>query len=266
EPAPNHGIGVWVVNAPGAVIGGPSFESGGNLISSNEQMGILLNGPHTTGARIAGNHIFGNEEGIAIGGSENVGGAAHNNIVSGNVIALNRSHGVSITLGASDNKVENNYIGTNADDENLGNAGAGVFIDSAPGNMIGGSFLDTGNVIEFNTEAGVRIQGTDSVGSEVRGNYISDNGDTGVYLSDGPGLTIIDSNTIAKNKVGGVIIEDGGLPTTLTNNFIGTDEEGIEALPNEGSGIYIENTKETVIGGPSFEDEGNIISGNKLAG
>src|SRR5206468_3119569 len=82
-----------------------------------------------------------------------------------NVITGNREDGVHI-FGASSsgNQIQGNYLGLAASGlsrvaEAIGNGGAGVNIDSSPGNVIGGSAAapgtDAGNVISGNTASGI---------------------------------------------------------------------------------------------------------------
>ena len=92
------------------------------------------------------------------GGSFNaIGGArpGDRNIISGNT-----TFGVSIDgVGATQNLVEGNYIGTDATGEQfLGNEFSGVDIRGVADNVIGGLEAGAGNVISGNADSGVTIR------------------------------------------------------------------------------------------------------------
>jgi CSLREA domain-containing protein len=282
EAKPNDGPGVWIVSSPGIVVGGADYKHGGNLISGNKSIGIVVSGGKTIGTVITGNYIgvdstatkpLGNQDGIGIGGSEAVGGAARLTTVQNNVIAGNRENGVSIVAGASANHLLNNFIGTNADDQKgLGNSGYGVLIKGSPLNVVGGTNDTDGNDIAYNgtpgaTElsAGVRIEGAASVGNGLIGNTIRDNELVAVDITEGASLTVLDGNAIYRNNGPGVFIGEAGENNRLINNLIGTDFEGLKALPNTKQGVNVLDTPGTIIGSASFED-GNVISGNDAAG
>jgi titin len=111
-----------------------------------------------------------------------------------NVISGNRSAGMLIYIGATGNVVQGNYIGTNAAGTGaLPNGWDGVHISSAAsGNTIGGTASGAGNIIAFNTGAGVGVVDATSTGNLIRGNSIHDNGGLGIDLGD-DGVTLNDS-------------------------------------------------------------------------
>jgi hypothetical protein len=88
-----------------------------------------------------------------------------------NVISGNGTHGVQITgTGASNNRIEGNRIGTDADGTTaLGNL-EGVVISGASGNFVGGPEVGAGNVISGNTVRGVVIS-SNSANNRVHINY-----------------------------------------------------------------------------------------------
>ena len=276
EARPNGGAGVYVVNSPDTVIGGDDFINGGNLISGNSLAGVILSGFRTTRARVSGNYIgtdidaanpLGNEQGVVIGGGPDVGGGASANVVENNVISGNRQDGVSISFGATANRVENNFIGTNKfAAEGLGNGGNGVVIDNAPANVVGGAAAGSDNLITRNRLSGVRVQGAGSAANWILGNGIGRSPVAGIEVRDGASATVIDRNLITRNEQAGVFLDSAGAANRLTNNKIGTSREGDVAQPNGAFGVWIKNTPGTVIGGASFEQGGNLISGNELMG
>jgi len=65
-------------------------------------------------------------------------------------------------------------------------------------------------------------------------------------------------NVISGNSTG-VVVHAGAAAVTIRSNFIGTDEDGMQAVPNSYAGI--EDNGTPTIGG-SGALEGNVISGN----
>jgi titin len=214
----------------------------GNLIGANAFNGVLIFGPNATGNVVQGNLIGTDATGVlAIGNGTNgvaISGISGNTI-SGNTIAANGGQGVLLTGGgASGNLVQSNLIGTDvtgtlstdANGNFLGNASAGVSLQSgATANTIGGSAA-LGNVISNNGTDGVFISGTSSTGNIVQGNFIGTdvtgklplgNLRSGVHLfgaSDNliGGAALGTGNLISANGASGVDIEN---PATQMNAY-----------------------------------------------
>ena len=141
--------------ASNTTIGGTAIGAG-NVISANVDDGIDME--DTTGNVIQGNFIgtdatgtvaLGNEDGIAIkvGAINNtIGGttAAARNIISAS------DEGIQITSAtATGNLIQGNYIGTDiTGTADLGNTNAGISINTASGNTIGGMAAGAGNLFE----------------------------------------------------------------------------------------------------------------------
>ena len=158
-------------NATGVRIdpGSDGSEVRGNLTSGNLYAGISSNG---TGLLIAGNRIGTNFSadgklgngitGIFVGlpgGGTTIGGDTDLDPTLGNIIAGNIEDGIRID-GSGGNVVQGNLIGTNSEETDLGNGGAGVSIrGGAQGNRIGADQAGTSipdqpaNVIAFNAGA-----------------------------------------------------------------------------------------------------------------
>ncbi len=184
----------------------------GNLISGNTFNGIGLFGASLN--VVAGNYIGTDASGTAalgngqrgvllIGGvqsnnrigtdGDGVGDAAERNVISGNGFSFGGGwSGVEINgTGSTSNVVAGNYIGINsAGTAALRNAGNGVGIFSgAQANIIGtnGDGVNDsveGNVIAFNTHAGVAVRDTTTTGNSIRGNSIYSNGGLGIDLGN----------------------------------------------------------------------------------
>jgi len=160
-------------NTIGIQIGSPSAR--GNVI-----LGNLIGTDHTgtldVGNLQAGVLVFG--EANSIGGP----GAGARNVISGNDQA-----GVRLALGASANTVEGNFIGTDISGANqlpnLVGVSVGVNGEStASSNRIGGLTAGAGNLIAFNTAAGIQVP-PGSTNNAIWRNSIHANGGLGIDLN-----------------------------------------------------------------------------------
>ncbi len=168
---------------------------------------------------------------------------ASNCVVKG--LVINRfSAGIQIQrpieFDVTDNRIEGNFIGTNArGSTDLGNAGQGVFINSSSNNTVGGATRAARNLISGNDANGVVGQ---AGGTKVLGNYIGTdrtgtedlgNGQDGLWLG-WPNQTIggdtgASANVIAFNGENGIAIVN----SFATGNAI----LGNSIFSNEGLGI-----------------------------
>ncbi|MGH3144658.1 MAG: hypothetical protein ACRDTR_02545 [Rubrobacter sp.] len=190
----NAELGIDVINADDNTIGGTTAGAR-NVISGNDQSGVLINGPEATDNRIEGNYIGTNAEGTADLGNTQDGVAVESarNTVGGttagarNVISGNDQSGVFIGFEATENRVEGNYIGTTADRTgDLGNTAAGVTIqESANFTAVGGIASGATNRIAHNGTDGVSISGSNSGGNNILSNSIFDNGELGIDIVGG---------------------------------------------------------------------------------
>jgi len=281
-PVGNREAGIYVDGAPNTIIGGTTTDLR-NIISGNGQasvlvvaQGIVLTGAGASGAQVRGNLIGTDVNGTAplsnlgigvliIGAPTNtIGGTAAGarNIISGNGI-----HGVEIdAAGAAGNLVQGNHIGMDINGSvGLGNAGDGVFISDAPGNIIGGGTAGAANVISANGQAGVHILGVGASANMVRGNFIGtdaagglDRGNSqhGVWIDGAPntlvgGTSAAARNVISGNNATGVTIQDPGATDNIVRgNRIGTNAAGSGALGNTSDGVRIGgNASNNNIGG-----------------
>ena len=262
----NSGDGVRVDSAPGVEVGGTgsTFSNGeGNTISDNGRNGVLVFGPDATNNKILGNRIgtdfngnadFGNTlDGVRIEGSPNntVGGT-----VSGtrNVISGNSGNGVLVagSGGTTSNKVQGNFIGTDASgNSDLGNGEVGVLVET-PGNSVGGTATGARNVISGNAGVGVSLLGAGADGNTVQGNFIGTDADGevspnglgnfhGVFVFDASDKTIggtvpAAANVISGNANHGVMV----IGDTATGNSILRNSISENGSPG-GLGIELSN-------------------------
>jgi trimeric autotransporter adhesin len=225
-------------------VGGTNPEAR-NVISGNLGHGVSI---LASGNLVQGNYIGTDKRGAsAMGNFDGVSIAGPNNIIGGtteearNVISGNRHYGVHLIyvkrgLLAVDNKIEGNFIGTDASGTvDVGNS-VGVHISSR-NNTVGGTVSGAGNVISGNDFDGMSIiSGAD--GTKVEGNTIQNNGGSGVVMSLPPQATPSDitiggmapeaGNQIFNNGGNGVRIWFGLGIRILSNQIYGNAELGIK--------------------------------------
>jgi hypothetical protein len=301
----NLGHGVMIhagatFNRIGTDADGASDEAERNIISANILSGVHIEGAGTERNVVAGNYIGADAAGTA--GLSNGGNGvtiidlAAENMIGGatpsarNIISANGNEGVRIQDGATRNRVEGNYIGTDVTGARpLGNASDGVAIVEAHGNTVGGTAGGAGNLISANALTGVAIQGVAATGNVVAGNLIGTDVSGRERLGNfgyGVSINVASQNTIggatdgARNVIsdnrGGVFIGSDVLAGSadgnrVLGNFIGTDVTGAAPLGNAQSGIEIANrARGNVVGtnGDGMTDllERNIISANNANG
>jgi parallel beta-helix repeat protein len=176
-------LGIWLYNnVKNVVIGAADSTLAGNLISGNENSGIMIQDSCSHNS-IIGNIIGPNVENAAMKES-NLHGIymaddCDSNQVFFNLIGSNQETGIYIHQNSNANLIQGNQIGTDVNWQlNAGNRN-GIEISDSKNNQI----LE--NVIGLNEQIGVRIYGEGSTGNSVRKNSISGNGDKGIELSDG---------------------------------------------------------------------------------
>ncbi|MBX9850159.1 MAG: hypothetical protein K2X86_00200, partial [Cytophagaceae bacterium] len=211
----------------GNLIGGTGANQR-NIISSNSIYGIKINGVPTkvTAANtISGNYIGLGTNGLTDRGNTSSGiyiEAVNGTIISSNTISGNDEFGIQIN-NSNTTQVRSNRIGLGA------TAGSGIVQ-----NNFHGIFIYNGS--QSNTIGGAGF-----------GNYISGNGQTGIFLTD----AATTSNVISAN-------------------FIGLDTAGNTDYGNTLQGIHVNGVTgtaatATLIGGATA-NERNIISGNNVMG
>ncbi len=167
---------------------------------------------------------------------------APDSVVKGLVINRWDSIGVFVdNVNASGNRIEGNYIGTDASGtQDLGN-GSGVQLLNAPDNVVGGTDPASRNVISGN-DYGIELFGTDTSGNRIEGNYIGTdasgnadlgNSSDGVLLQFAPDNVVGGASAAARNVISGNFlgVEVSGNAATgnriLRNSIFGNDELGI---------------------------------------
>lgn len=257
-----HQYGVYVDNASGTQIGSITgavdgqCRGGCNVISGNDQSGVII-----TGLLHGGNSVVNNFIGLNAAGTGRVpngksgviiAGGGFTNIIGGtapgsrNVITGNTDYGIVLQAAGSFRQggtIVGNYIGTNPAGTGLvttasitGNAKGGIQIAQASEYQIGGTTAAERNIISGNQGAtgaadvyGIHIAGTSSVG-EIFGNFI--------------GLNVSGTAALG-NRTGGILLL-GGVSNGPTGNFIGGINiserniiSGNGTATNAGSGIEL---------------------------
>jgi titin len=290
---PNGTNGVIISGGSGNLIGGPDVAAR-NLISGNDQNGILVTQTGSSNNCLQGNFIGTDQSGtralpntfsgITLNGAFHtlVGGT---NAGSGNLISGNLQNGIYVeTNNGGGHQVLGNLIGTDVSGQSaISNHYSGIWIESA-GNQIGGSGAAARNLISGNGNNGIYLNGSGASNNVVQGNYIGTDRSGSVALANGAsGLySGIYANGAPGNAVGGGVPGTGNLISgngdkgislngsgctgnVIQGNYIGADQGGTQALPNANGGIYIFNAPTNTIGGTNA-GTGNLISGNNADG
>ena len=185
-----NGLNAGAVSS-GLVLDASGITVRGLVINRFRSVGIYI-APGGSGSRVQGNYIGTDASGTTDLGNSSSGVSVHapDNVVGGteagatNVISGNRN-GVWIQgAGASGNRVQGNYIGTDASGAaDLGNSADGVlFIEAAHGNIVGGTEAGAANVIAFNDYDGVKVDGSTSTANAILSNSVFSNGGLGIDL------------------------------------------------------------------------------------
>ncbi len=269
----NGMAGVYVINGENNAI----FD---NVIAGNDDIGVLIEGPQSTGNMISSNRIGtdvtgavrlrNTNAGVDIAGSPGniVGGtsAAAGNVISGSKV------GVSIRgAAATGNVVQGNLIGSNATGTAKIANTRGVLIEDADNNTIGGAGT-AGNVISGNTKGVFLNRGDDNL---IHGNKIGTTAAGDAALANVRGVLVTNSvnnqigeepNVISGNVREGVkIFGPATTGNVVRDNRIGTNAAGDAAIGNREGVIITSGAGGNTVGGADGS-AGNVISGNRKIG
>ena len=225
-------IGAYVWQSCGALgCSAPTvYKATDNLIYGNRI------GTNAAGTAAVPNALHGveiNADGTIIGQSE-TGGAS--NTISGNggsgVFIFENSYqilsGSDVLVGSMNNRVQRNYIGTNAAGAILGNGGAGVEIfNNASYTMVGGNDAAQKNQISNNNGPGVLIHKfavseIAPADNQITVNDISANGGKGIaiYAADGDGTDALDADAGANDLMNRPVLT-GAFPAFIAGTYHG---------------------------------------------
>lgn len=187
-----------------------------------------------------------------------------------NVTLANDIVGLQVTAGPGYQKI---VTGPNA---------VGVLIGSGSGNTLNDVTVSANNldgIQLFNTVNNTienSFVGTDPAGEQATafnpgpngqpaslGNGAWDHYGTGIFIHSGSSNNTITNTVISNNGTYGVLLSDPGTNSnTLTDNHIGTDASGYNAMGNVTTGVMIQNGASYNNIGSWASGSGNVISGN----
>jgi hypothetical protein len=266
-------------SGPGIMLSGSNNTVGGttasarNVVSGNG-FGVDLFGVGATGNVVAGNYIGTNAGGTAALGNFHgvtLESGANNNVIggtdagAGNVISGNSIDGVALLSGG--NRVQGNFIGTDAAGTHAVGNPNGILLQQGSGNTIGGTTTAAHNVISGNTNQAIDVRtsgnliegnliGTDATGAAALSNLFGvafNFGSAGAILG---GTDTGAGNVISGNNIGVFIRADS---ITVQGNRVGTNSTGTTALGNE-IGVANGGSNSTI--GGTASGAGNLVSGN----
>ncbi|HDQ00473.1 MAG TPA: hypothetical protein ENN22_15005, partial [bacterium] len=278
----NNGNGLYFLNDGGQhIVGGLAYGQG-NLISGNENAGILIEGSgknkfyrNKIGTDETGEEKIPNKWGIYLreGAKSNVIGDYEGG--NGNVISGNAESGIRIEQERTDNTIiSGNHIGTKwFGGGTLGNK-YGIHIL----NKVKDTSIGEGNTIAGNDSIGILIEGEGTQDNRAWGNYIGTSQGGSVENPNFYGIVI--RNKATSNIIGGVganerniisgnnlfgiyIVGNGTTENKIWGNYIGTSGDGKTRLGN-GVGIIMKNgASNNYIGIDSQGNgKGNVIAGS----
>ena len=211
---------------------------------------------------------------------------AGNSTVRGFIIRGFGNRGIVLNNNGGD-VISGNYIGTDAMGTiQFTNFLGGIQINT-PNNTIGGTNGTTPggactgdcNVISGNTGSGLEITGSAATGNLVTGNFIGTNrtgtaairsNQSGIEINGAPTNTIGGTTPQGRNVISGhdgdgiAISGDGATGNIVEGNYIGTDTTGNMAVANQGGGVFVTASSNTI--GGTTAGARNVISGNGLTG
>jgi kexin len=240
--------------------------SGFDTLTGDEGMTIDGGGVIT----LNGSALSGFATGIHISGKRNV--------VRGLRVTGSPSSGVLIQgAGAMANAVLGCEVGVGG----VGVAGSGLQIEHGSHNLLGGPLPEERNASGSNSVAGVAINGTSAMQNLVIGNRIGvspdghtvrPNAGAGVVLFFGAHHNVIGGaeagmrNIISGNVGSGVRVQNDAHDNHVRGNYIGTNGDGVFAMPNGDWGIRIFSNAPGNVAGGGEAGAGNVVSGNTGGG
>jgi hypothetical protein len=261
----------------------------GNITIDGSNAGVILDGSALTGAvfggpdglRIVsnGNTVRGLQiysfpsDGVEIDGNENTIGGDNSQgngpVGQGNVLSGNGCAGVSVQ--GDNNVLEGDLIGTDVTGTGkFGNIYPGVGIGGS-GNIIGRADPRYRNIISGNVQSGIQM-GPGASNNHIMGNYVGTditgmaslgNNPYGITMENGAFNNLVEGNLVSGNRISGILVCGWGSDfNTIIDNLVGTDANGMKAIPNNGSGVQVASGAAFNRIGGTATGEANLISGN----
>ena len=243
-PIPNTGAGIAVEMSSGSTIGGVNGVTPGgacsgdcNLISGNQYYGIDLWGSSSNPAQ--NNLIKGNFIGTDVSGTASIAG----HLLGG--ISVSSAYASGNTLGGLEPTERNLVSG--------GNSSGILLKNGAHHNLVLGNYV------------GVNTSGDSALGSQTAGivldqaHYNTIGAPRGTDDKCRGGCNLVSGNTI------GIEIQNAAAFNTVLGNFAGSSWDGVSAVPNSDTGIWIYNAQDNTIGGVEM-GAGNLPAWNGGSG
>ncbi len=217
--------------------------------------------------------------GVFVGGDTAVGlrVTSGSSTIRGLMVVRWERAGIELA-GAGGSSIEGNYIGADVPGQPPRGNGQGIKVSNSRDNRIGGADSKLRNVISGNLVNGVLIEGAESSGNVVAGNYIGIAADGELGLGNGlDGVAIVDApaNVVGGPGNGGNVIGANGsngvrvfgataTGNRIVGNLIGTASDGLTARGNRQKGVWL-MAPGNVVGGAA-DGEGNLIVRSAQAG
>lgn len=169
-----------------------------HLTFKSAPFGVCLYGQ---GNQVSESYVGLGKNGSAAANHVGVYVANAGNILLNNVIASNTSHG--IVLKGNRSIIQQNYIGVSSLDMNVprGNGGSGIrLIQGAELNLIGGDLVLNANFIRFNGDGGVALEEGVGLSNKISHNRISRNAGLGIDLKDN-GVSLPRAGEVGPNNM-----------------------------------------------------------------
>jgi uncharacterized repeat protein (TIGR01451 family) len=264
---PNGRAGVDIRAGDNNTIGGLTAADR-NVISGNSVDGIFL---FNSGPR--GNIVVGNYIGTAANGTTPLGNSvagieaqfSNNNLIGGttaaarNVISGNMGDGIRLTVGASANRVQGNYIGTDVTGTvTRANRDSGIFIENSSLNTIGGAAAAQRNLISGNGANGIRIQNLVSTGQTFTSTDVPRRVPPVATGGSGDPTQDVTTSTLTIAGVAGSII-DLNVNLTLIHTF--DSDLVISLIAPDNTIVLLSNHRGSVgdnFSGTTFDDQAAI--------
>ncbi len=256
-----------------------------NLIKGN-YLGLDASGTRVLGNKLDGVLIEGGSAGNIVGSdADGISDRQERNWISGNL-----DNGIRL-FNASTTQIVGNWIGLDINGNVAPNASNGILIDGkSTNNTVGsqyGILEDSRNIIAGNAKSGIEIY--DSTGNRVSGNYVGTSPDglsaipnfDGIVVSRGSDNNVIGlgRDGVTSSRVGNLVsgnLRNGvwlveSMNSKVAGNVIGLAADGLNALPNQHSGIWIsQGAHDNVIGvesaGTLSRLDQNVVAGNLKQG
>ncbi|MCB9446641.1 MAG: right-handed parallel beta-helix repeat-containing protein [Ardenticatenaceae bacterium] len=238
--------GIRIDGSHNTLIGGDLYAPQSE-ISDHHGSGLELKGSYNS---VQNYYIHSNwDAGIDITGDNNVVGGAGN---GRNIISVNFD-GIRLAVGAANNQILGNYIGT--DLTGVYDAGNIVGVQVYGGsNQIGGTAVNEGNRIAYSQGPNISLNGSSATGSIIENNIIGPtvvDGSPGIEITNSASGNTLRSNQISSSRGAGIAITSGTNNRLLSNILFGNSGLGIDLAPN---GVTLNDTGDNDTGANQLQN------------